>query len=160
MPFDPDQPYNDLPLLPSKAELESKAVLRNAIAANKALAELKGAGELIPNQSVLIHATGLQEVKLSSEIENVVTTNDELAVRSLDVHMFVKQTYCENMSKKADFLDICQKHVQDVGRFFGGTREFFWRDINIAPKKSSIWRNSIIAPHKVLRGEGRRWNTS
>ena len=73
MPFDPDKPYNDLPLLPPKAELETKAVLRKAIAANKALAELKGAGELIPNQSVLIHAIGLQEAKLSSEIENVVT---------------------------------------------------------------------------------------
>ncbi len=51
MPFDPDTPYNDLPLLPPKAELETKAVLRKAIAANKALAELKGAGDLIPNQA-------------------------------------------------------------------------------------------------------------
>jgi hypothetical protein len=59
MSFDPDKPYNDLPLLPPKAELETKAVLRKAIAASKALAELKGAGELIPNQSVLIHAIGL-----------------------------------------------------------------------------------------------------
>ena len=49
-----------------------------AIAANKALAELKGAGDLIPNQGVLINAIVLQEAKLSSEIENVVTTNDEL----------------------------------------------------------------------------------
>jgi hypothetical protein len=48
MSFDPDKPYNDLPLLPSKTELESKAVLRKAIAANKALAELKGVGELSP----------------------------------------------------------------------------------------------------------------
>jgi len=78
MSFDPDKPYNDLPLLSPKAELETKAVPRKAIAANKALAELKGVGELIPNQSVLIHAIGLQEAKLSSEIENVVTTNDEL----------------------------------------------------------------------------------
>lgn len=56
MPFDPDKPYNDLPLLPPKAELETKAVLRKAIAANKTLAELKGAGDLIPNQDVLINA--------------------------------------------------------------------------------------------------------
>jgi cell filamentation protein, protein adenylyltransferase len=42
--FDPARPYNDLPLLPPKAELETKAVLRKAIAAKKALAELKGAG--------------------------------------------------------------------------------------------------------------------
>jgi hypothetical protein len=46
---DSDKSYNDLPLLPPKAELETKAVLRKTIAANKALAELKGAGELIPN---------------------------------------------------------------------------------------------------------------
>jgi len=78
MSFDPDKPYNDLPLLPPKVELETKAVLRKAIAANKALAELKGAGKLIPNQGVLINAIVLQEAKLSSEIENVVTTNDEL----------------------------------------------------------------------------------
>ena len=78
MSFDPNKPYNDLPLLPPPADLESKAVLKKAIAANKALAELKGAGELIPNQGVLIHAIGLQEAKLSSEIENIVTTNDEL----------------------------------------------------------------------------------
>ena len=44
-------PLNELLLLPQRAELESKAVLRKAIAANKALAELKGAGELISNQS-------------------------------------------------------------------------------------------------------------
>lgn len=78
MPFDPQTPYNDLPLLPPPGELETKAVLKKAIAANKALAELKGAGELIPNQSLLIQTIGLQEAKLSSEIENIVTTNDEL----------------------------------------------------------------------------------
>jgi len=44
MPFNPDKPYNDLPLLPPKAEFEIEAALRKAIAANKALAELKGAG--------------------------------------------------------------------------------------------------------------------
>lgn len=78
MPFDPQKPYNDLPLLPPPVELETRPVLKKAIAANKALAELKGAGELIPDQSLLIQAIGLQEAKLSSEIENIVTTNDEL----------------------------------------------------------------------------------
>ena len=47
MAFDPDKPYTDLPLLPRKGELETKAVLRKAIAANKALAELKGSDERI-----------------------------------------------------------------------------------------------------------------
>ena len=77
MPFDPDKRYNDLPLLLPMAELETKAVLRKAIAATKALAELKGAGDLIPNQGVLIKAIVLQEARLSSGIEKVVTRNDE-----------------------------------------------------------------------------------
>lgn len=78
MAFDPQKPYNDLPFLPPDVDLESKPVLKRAIAANKALAELKGAGELVPNQAVVIQSIGLQEAKLSSEIENIVTTNDEL----------------------------------------------------------------------------------
>jgi hypothetical protein len=48
MSFDPDKPYNDVPFRPSKAELETSAVLRKTIAANKAFAELKSASELIP----------------------------------------------------------------------------------------------------------------
>lgn len=78
MPFNPRLPYNDLPLLPPPIDLEAKAILKKCISANRALAELKGAGELIPNQLVLIQTIGLQEAKLSSEIENIVTTNDEL----------------------------------------------------------------------------------
>jgi hypothetical protein len=52
MAFDPAKPYNDLPPLPPNAELETKAVLRKAIAANKGTG---GAGELIPNQAILIN---------------------------------------------------------------------------------------------------------
>ena len=84
MRFDPEQPYNDLPLLPPKRELETKAVLKKCVAANRALAELKGAGDLIPNQAVLINAIPLQEAKLSSEIENIVTTQDALFQAALD----------------------------------------------------------------------------
>ena len=78
MTFDRSQPYNDLPLLPPAAELESKAVLKQAIASRTAMANLRGAAKLLPNQGVLIQAIGLQEAKLSSEIENIVTTNDDL----------------------------------------------------------------------------------
>ena len=77
--FDTTKPFNDLPLLPPDGvDLESRAILKQAIASNRALAELKGAGDLIPNQAVLVRVIGLQEAKLSSEIENIVTTNDEL----------------------------------------------------------------------------------
>jgi Fic family protein len=78
MPFDRSQPYNDLPLLPPGVELETKAVLKQAITANRVLANLRGLAAQIPNQGVLINSIVLQEARLSSEIENIVTTNDEL----------------------------------------------------------------------------------
>ena len=74
----PDQPYNDLPLLLPAAELETRTVLKQCIAARAALAELKQAAELIPNQGVLINARPLLEAQASSEIENIVTTTDRL----------------------------------------------------------------------------------
>ena len=78
MTFDRRQPYNDLPPLPPVSEMESKAVLKQAIAANRTLANLRGLAAQIPNQAVLINSIVLQEARLSSEIENIVTTNDEL----------------------------------------------------------------------------------
>ncbi|MEE9404779.1 MAG: Fic family protein [Algisphaera sp.] len=78
MLFKPDQPYEALPLLPPATDLESKAVLKACLAATRALAELKGTGGLIPDQTILINAIPLQEAKASSEIENIVTTQDNL----------------------------------------------------------------------------------
>jgi Fic family protein len=74
----PEQPYNDLPPLPPAREIETKAVLRRCITARAALAELKQAAELIPNQGVLINTLPLLEAKDSSEIENIVTTTNKL----------------------------------------------------------------------------------
>jgi len=78
MNWNPEKPYNDLPLLPPEVELETKAVLKRCIEARTALAELKQAAELIPNQAMLINTLPLLEAKDSSEIENIVTTTDKL----------------------------------------------------------------------------------
>lgn len=78
MSWHPEKPYNDLPLLPPDIELETKAVLKQCIAARAALAELKQAAELIPNQAMLINTLPILEAKDSSEIENIVTTTDKL----------------------------------------------------------------------------------
>lgn len=75
---DPTRPYNALPLLPPAGAIESNAVLKKCVGARAALAGLKGAGQLIPNQSVLIYIIPILEAKGSSEIENIVTTNDRL----------------------------------------------------------------------------------
>ena len=59
-------------------DLETVPVLKALAAANRAVAELKGRAASIPNQGILIDALALQEAKASSEIENIVTTQDEL----------------------------------------------------------------------------------
>jgi Fic family protein len=76
--FDPSKPYNELPPLPPTADIETRAILKACIEARAALAELKQAGELIPNQAVLINSIPLLEAQASSEIENIVTTTDRL----------------------------------------------------------------------------------
>lgn len=78
MSFDPNKPYNDLPKLPPPKELNSATILKKTITASRALAELKGSTNRIPNPDILINSIVLQEAKSSSEIENIVTTNDEL----------------------------------------------------------------------------------
>ncbi len=72
-----------MPAMPSLATLdasrfESPAILKRLASASRKLAELKGIAASIPNQGILINALGLQEAKDSSEIENIVTTHDEL----------------------------------------------------------------------------------
>lgn len=77
--FDPQKPYNELPLLPPPGDqIENNEILKKCIDARVALAELKQAAELIPNAAVLVNALPLLEARASSEIENIVTTTDKL----------------------------------------------------------------------------------
>lgn len=57
---------------------ETPAVLKRLAAASRQLAEFKGVVASIPNQQILVNTLGIQEAKDSSEIENIVTTHDEL----------------------------------------------------------------------------------
>lgn len=76
--FNRNIPYNDLPLLPPKSNLETVNVLRKTIKASRALANLNGAITNLPNPQLFLDTIHLQEAKASSEIENIITTNDEL----------------------------------------------------------------------------------
>ena len=66
------------PQLPPDAPLETVQVLKALNRASRALADLKGQARTIPNQGILIDTLALQEAKASSEVENIVTTQDEL----------------------------------------------------------------------------------
>jgi len=76
--FDRKIPYNDLPLLPPKADIETKQILRKTISAGRALAQLNGTLLNLPNPTLFLDTIYLQEAKASSEVENIITTNDEL----------------------------------------------------------------------------------
>ncbi|QGY28878.1 Fic family protein [Pantoea cypripedii] len=70
---------NPTPLpLANIEEWETRAVLKKTAEAHRFLAELKGVAASIPNEAILINTLSLQEAKDSSEVENIVTTHDEL----------------------------------------------------------------------------------
>ena len=76
--MDPRLPYNDLPPLPPPVELETRDLLKACIDAHKALASLRQATGHLPNPAVLINTIPILEAQASSEIENIVTTTDDL----------------------------------------------------------------------------------
>jgi len=67
-----------LNLLPPDIDLETKRVLKQLARSHRALAELKGYADTMPNKNILINAVTINEAKDSSEIENIITTHDEL----------------------------------------------------------------------------------
>ena len=77
---DPTIPYNNLPKLPPNVDLETRQVMRKLAGTRAVLAEMKGIGKVIPNQAMLINTLTMREAKDSSEIENIVTTRDELYI--------------------------------------------------------------------------------
>ena len=64
--------------MPPKTVLETTKVLGKTIDASRALAHLKGMLINLPNPTLFLDTIHLQEAKASSEIENIITTNDDL----------------------------------------------------------------------------------
>ncbi len=92
-----DLPFNDLPLLPpAKEQIESVVILKQLVKSSVALAELKGIINILPNPEILLNAVVLKEARASSEIENVITTQDKLY---------------QALSAKGDQIDTSTKEV-------------------------------------------------
>ena len=102
--WDPQRPYDALPPLPPAGELESRQVLKRCVAARSALAELRVAAALIPNPAVLINTLPLLEAQASSEIENIVTTADEL-FRHLDADQGAEPATREALRYRSALLE-------------------------------------------------------
>lgn len=96
------------------ARFETPAILRKLVSAHRHLAELKGVASSVPNQSILISTLGLQEAKDSSEIENIVTTHDELfrEAASLDA---AGSAAAKEVARYRQALGIGYDFVQETG---------------------------------------------
>src|SRR5690606_20437788 len=117
-----------IPTLPLTIDLETKKVFKMVIAANKALAELNGVSETIPNEQIILNTLSLQEAKDSSAIENIITTHDELFSS-------------DSLAKQ--FTSVAAKEVYN----YSSSLKF---GFELVKKTGLLTSNNIIEIHSVL----------
>ena len=118
-----------IPELPLQYDLETKAVLKQVNQANRKLAELKGVARTIPNEAILISSLTLQEARESSEVENIVTTHDEL--------------YRADLALKKDVVSASTKEVLNY-------REAIVHGFSIVRKQMMLTNNTIKSIQEKL----------
>ncbi len=124
-----EKPFNDLPLLPpEKEKIETVKVLRQLVKSSVALAELKGLAKILPNPNILLNAVILKEASASSEIENIITTQDKLY---------------QALSAKGIQADPSTKEVLRY-------REAMLHGFRFIQKKGFLSANAIIEIQKIL----------
>lgn len=126
--YHPHKPYNDLPLLPPKLNIETIKVLRKTIKASRALSELKTSVYRLPNPLLLIESIQILEAQASSEIENIVTSNEEI----------FKSTVAELMP---------MYHVKEVLNY----KESLWYGIKTLEKRSVLNTNLFISIMQIIK---------
>ena len=114
-------------MLPPDIELETKSVLKKLTRAHRALSELKGYANMIPNKYILINAVLINEAKDSSEIENIITTHDEL----------FKAITVENYKSPA---------AKEVVNY----RTALWNGYNLVGEKGMITSNMLIEIQQLI----------
>ena len=119
---------NDLPHLPPKKDIETTSILRRAIRANIELARLKGYCSTIPNERMLVNAIVLKEAQASSEIENIITTQDRLY---------------QALVVKDGKTDPATKEIINY-------REALWHGFNILKKNNLLTTKAIAAIQERL----------
>jgi Fic family protein len=125
------RPTYAIPSLPPPQLVETAPVLKALIRANRRLAELKGLAASIPNQGILIDTLLLQEAKASSEIENIVTTQDEL----FQVNAFPEMSGSPAAKEVARYRDALHHGFEEQRRLDG-----------------LLTNNMIIAMFRILKG--------
>jgi Fic family protein len=117
-------------LLPPESDIETKVVLKKLASTHRYLAELKGVAATIPNEGIILNTLALQEAKDSSEIENIITTHDEMY--------------------KADVFDDFVKNpaAKEVGSYASALRKGF----DLVRQGGVITTNIILEIQEELEG--------
>lgn len=124
-----EKAFNNLPFLPPTSnKIETVKILKLLVKASVALAELKGLVHILPNPEILLNAVILKEARASSEIENIITTQDRLY---------------QALSAKGIQVDKATKEVLLY-------REAMLFGMNFINKKSFLTTNAIIEIQKIL----------
>ncbi len=126
-----EKPFNSLPLLPpAKEKIETLKVLRQLVKSSVAIAELRGLAKILPNPNILLNAVILKEARASSEIENIITTQDKLY---------------QAISAKGIQAD---SSTEEVLRY----REAMLYGSHFIQKKGFLSINAIVEIQKILEG--------
>lgn len=120
--------------LPILQDFNNQKIIKKLIEEHKALANLKWTSKIIPNQDILINSLTLLEAKDSSEIENIITTHDELYISSIDKTYFSKET----------------KEVQNY-------KEALLYCFNIVKNNKLLLLNDIIKTQEILEWNWEEW---
>jgi Fic family protein len=129
MAYNRKKPNNDLLLLPPDVKIETPGILKHLAAASRHLGELNGLCATLTDPTLLINTIALQESKDSSEIENIVTTQDELYQATLE---------SENATSAA----------KEVLRY----REALYRGLQVMTKRKNILSvNAMIEIVQVIK---------
>jgi len=124
------EPTYKIPALPPIFEHDSKRILRELNEAHRWLALLDGKAEIIPNQGILIETLALQEAAASSEIENIVTTQDELFQTNAS-----RQSFPSAAAKEVALYSVALKHGFE----------------SLRTQQGIISNNSIVGMFQILK---------
>lgn len=124
--------------LPYQRELETLRVLKLLPEAHRALAELKGVAQSIPKQDILINTLAIQEAKDSSEVENIVTTHDEIYKASIAVDKITSSQAKE-----------VQNYITAMKKGFELVKEYKCLTLNHIKKIQALLENNDAGFRKV-----------
>jgi len=148
--YSPERPHDELPRLMQGRDLapfifeaiDDRAVTAALLKAIRVLAELNGLTYTLPNPVMLLDMVVLQESKASNEIENIVTTQDEL----------FKGLVNPSLAGDAQSPSATEKEipasVKEVLRY----REAMYKGIDFLTQYEALTTRSFVEIMRTLRG--------